>query len=181
MSILLSVFLALIYFYLARFYRGRIEGWVLSIGWALVLVNLLRAFLGGLYRWDRQPFRRFELGLKDDRARPGQDFRLELILEARRSLTLAHLVAELRCLDEKVTERGRERRVLHEQRQVVSEALSVSPNDHHRFEVKLSVPPKGPSSFKDSVGRIRWSISVDADVVDWGVFHDEFEVAVAPS
>jgi len=181
MSILLSVFLALIYFYLARFYRGRIEGWVLSIGWALVLVNLLRAFLGGLYRWDRQPFRRFELGLKDDRARPGQDFRLELVLEARRSLKLAHLVAELRCFDEKVTERGRERRVLHEQRQVVSEALSVSPNGHHRFEVKLSVPPEGPSSFKDSVERIRWAISVDAEVVDWGVFHDEFEVAVAPS
>jgi len=47
--------------------------------------------------------------------------------------------------------------------------------------VKLSVPPEGPSSFKDSVERIRWAISVDAEVVDWGVFHDEFEVAVAPS
>ena len=181
MSILLAVLLSFIYFYVARFYRTSLDGWILGIGWVVVIGNLLRALLGALYRWDRQPFRRFDLGLRDDRVRVGQSFRLELILQARRDLRLERLEVDLRCFDEKVTERGRERTVLHEQRQVVSEDLSVSANGSHRFEVELPVPSGAPSTFKDPGGRIRWAIAIDADVVDWGVLRDEFGVTVAPS
>jgi hypothetical protein len=180
MSFLLALLLTLVYFYFARFYQGRAESWVLAIGWTLILLNLFRAGLGALYRWDRQPFDRFDLGLEDDRARPGQAFRLELVLEARRPLTIGRLAAELRCRDEKLTDQGRQEKVLHEQRKIVSEELSVPPGASHRFEVELLVPSGAPSSFKDSQGRIRWSISLDAEVVDWGVLRDEFEVAVAP-
>jgi hypothetical protein len=181
LSILLALLLSFVYFYLARFYRTSVEGWILGVGWVLVLGNLLRALLGALYRWDRQPFRRFDLGLHDDRVRVGQAFRLELILQARRTLELACLAVDLRCLDEKVTERGRDQTVLHEQRHVVSENLSVLADGEHRFQVELPVPSGAPSSFRDSGGRIRWSISIDADVVDWGCLRDEFGVTVAPS
>ena len=180
MSILLAVLATCIYFYLARFYRGSVDGWVLAIGWLLVLGNLWRASLGALYHWDRQPFRRFDLGLHDDRVRSGEAFRLELVFQTKRSIELARLAAELRCFDETVTERGRQRELLHERRQIVSESLSVAANGSHRFEVELPVPAGAPSTFKDSAGRIRWSISVAADVVDWGVLRDEFGVTVAP-
>ena len=86
----------------------------------------------------------------------------------------------LRCFDEKVTERGRKQSVLHEQRYVVSESLSVSADGKHRFQVELPVPSGAPSTFKDSGGRIRWAIAIDADVVDWGILSDEFGVTVAP-
>ena len=181
MSILLAILLSFIYFYVARFYRTSIDGWILGIGWVVVIGNLLRTLLGALYRWDRQPFRRFDLGLHDDRVRVGQAFRLELVLQARRTLELVRLAVDLRCFDEKVTERGREQDVLHEQRRVVSEGLSVSADGKHRFEVELPVPSGAPSSFKDSGGRIRWSISIDAEVVDWGTLRDEFGVTVAPN
>ncbi len=177
MSILLAVLLSFIYFYVARFYRASIDSWILGIGWVVVIGNLLRTLLGALYRWDRQPFRRFDLGLHDDRVRVGQAFRLELVLQARRAFRLERLTVDLRCFDEKVTERT----VLHEQRQVVSEDLSVSANGSHRFEVEFPVPSGAPSTFKDPGGRIRWAIAIDADVVDWGVLRDEFGVTVAPS
>ena len=77
MSVLLAVLLSLVYLYLARFYQERVDSWLLGVGWALILLNLLRAGLGALYRWDRQPFERFDLGLEDDRVRPGEAFRLE--------------------------------------------------------------------------------------------------------
>lgn len=181
MSILLAILLTFIYFYLARFYRTSVDGWILGIGWVIVIGSLLRALLGALYRWDRQPFRRFDLGLRDDRARPGQAFHLELVLQAKRSTKLARLAAELRCFDEKVTPKGREREVLHEQRRIVTESLSVAPNGSHRFEVELPIPLGAPSTFRDSGGRIRWEIAIDADVVDWGVLRDEFGVTVTPS
>ncbi|HEX9726296.1 MAG TPA: hypothetical protein VGC53_18610 [Vicinamibacteria bacterium] len=180
MSILLAVLLAFIYFYLARFYRTSGGGWILGIGWVIVIGNLLRALLGGLYRWDRQPFRRFDLGLRDDRARPGQAFHLELVLQAKRSTKLARLSVELRCFDEKIT-KGRERELLHEQRRIVIESLSVAPNGSHRFEVELPIPLGAPSTFRDSGNRIRWEIAIDADVLDWGVLRDEFGVTVTPS
>jgi hypothetical protein len=181
MSVLLAILVTLVYFYLARFYRASVEGWILGIGWVLVIGILLRALLGGLYRWDRQPFRRFDLGLRDDRARPGEAFHLELVLQAKRATKLARLAAELRCLDEKVTPKGRERDVLHGERRIVTESLSVAPNASHRFEVELPIPLGAPSTFKDSGGRIRWEIAIDADVVDWGVLRDEFGVTVTPS
>ena len=106
MSVLLAVLLSLVYLYLARFYQERVDSWLLGVGWALILLNLLRAGLGALYRWDRQPFERFDVGLEDDRARPGEAFRLEIVLRARRSLSLTRVAAQLRCIDQKVTTRG---------------------------------------------------------------------------
>jgi hypothetical protein len=181
MSLLLAVLLSLFYLYLARFYQERVDSWLLGVGWALILLNLLRAGLGALYRWDRQPFERFDLGLEDDRARPGGAFRLEIVLRARRSLSLTRVAAQLRCIDEKVTTRGRVEKPLHEEINVISEGLSVSPGTSQHFEIELLVPPDAPTTFKDSQGRIRWTISLDAEVADYGVFHDEFEVAVAPA
>jgi hypothetical protein len=181
MSVLLAVLLTFIYFYLDRFYQASVGGWILGIGWVLVVGNLLRAVLGALYRWDRQPFRRFDLGLRDDRVCPGEAFHLELVLQAKRSTELARLSAELRCFAESVTQRGREREMLHDERRIVTESLSVTPNGGHRFEVELPVPPGAPSTFKDSGSRIRWEICIDADVVDWGVLRDEFGVTVTPS
>lgn len=181
MSVLLAVLLTFVFFYLARFYRGSVHGWVLGIGWVAVIGNLLRALLGSLYRWDRQPFRRFDLGLRDDRARPGEAFHVELVLQAKRALELARLVANLRCYDETIDERGRHREIVHEDQQIVCEALSVAPNGSHRFEVELPVPAAAPSSFKDSGNRIRWAISIDAEVAEWGDLRDEFGVTVSPS
>ena len=181
MSVLLAVLLSLVYLYLARFYQERVDSWLLGVGWALILLNLLRVGLGALYRWDRQPFERFDLGLEDDRARPGEAFRLEIVLRARRSLSLTRVAAQLRCIDEKVTTRGRVEKPLHEEINVISEGLSVSPGTSQHFEIELLVPPDAPTTFKDSQGRIRWTISLDAEVADYGVFHDEFEVAVAPA
>jgi len=181
MSVLLAVLLSLVYLYLARFYQERVDSWLLGVGWALILLNLLRVGLGALYRWDRQPFERFDLGLEDDRARPGEAFRLEIVLRARRSLSLTRVAAQLRCIDEKVTTRGRVEKPLHEEINVISEGLSVSPGTSQHFEIELPVPPGAPTTFKDSQGRIRWTISLDAEVADYGVLHDEFEVAVAPA
>ncbi len=181
MSVLLAVLLSLVYLYLARFYQERVDSWLLGVGWALILLNLLRAGLGALYRWDRQPFERFDLGLEDDRARPGEAFRLEIVLRARRSLSLTRVAAQLRCVDQKVTTRGRVEKPLHEVINVISEGLSVSPGTSQHFEIELPVPPDAPTTFKDSQGRIRWTISLDAEVADYGVLHDEFEVAVAPA
>ena len=181
MSVLLAVLLSLVYLYLARFYQERVDSWLLGVGWALILLNLLRAGLGALYRWDRQPFERFDLGLEDDRARPGEAFRLEIVLRARRSLRLTRIAAQLRCVDQKVTTRGRVEKPLHEEINVISEGLSVSPGTSQHFEIELPVPPGAPTTFKDSQGRIRWTISLDAEVADYGVLHDEFEVAVAPA
>ncbi len=181
MSVLLAVLLSLVYLYLARYYQGRIDGWLLGVGWALILVNLFRAGLGGLYRWDRQPFARFDLGLEDDRARPGEAFRLEIMLQARRALSLTRVAVQLRCIDQKITPRGRVENPLHEKVNVVSEGLSISPGASQHFEIELPVPSDAPTTFKDSQGRIRWTISLDTEVADYGVLHDEFEVAVAPS
>lgn len=181
MSVLLSVLIALVYLYLARFYQSRIEGWLIGVGWLAVLLNLLRAGLGALYRWDRQPFARFDLGLEDDRTRPGGAFRLELVLRARRALTLTRVAAQLRCIDQKVTTRGRVENPLHEEVNLVSEGLSVAPGASERFEIELPVPSDAPTTFKDAQGRIRWTISLDAEVQEYGVLHDEFEVAVAPA
>ncbi len=181
MSVLLAVLLSLVYLYLARFYQGRVDSWLLGVGWALILLNLLRAGLGALYRWDRQPFEQFDLGLEDDRARPGEAFRLEIVLRARRSLSLTRVAAKLRCIDQKVTPRGRVETSLHEEINVISEGLSVSSGAGQHFKIELPVPPGAPTTFKDSQGRIRWTISLDAEVADYGVFHDEFEVAVAPA
>jgi hypothetical protein len=181
MSVLLAVLLSLVYLYLARFYQGRVDSWLLGVGWALILLNLLRAGLGALYHWDRQPFERFDLGLENDRARPGEAFRLEIVLRARRSLRLTRVAAQLRCIDQRVTTRGRVEKALHEEINVISEGLSVSPGNVRHFEIELPVPPDAPTTFKDSEGRIRWTISLDAEVADYGVLHDEFEVAVAPA
>ncbi len=181
MSVLLAVLLSLVYLYLARFYQERVDSWLLGVGWALILLNLLRAGLGALYRWDRQPFERFDLGLEDDRVRPGEAFRLEIVLRARRSLSLTRVAAQLRCVDQKVTTRGHVEKPLHEEINVISEGLSVSPGASQHFEIELPVPSDAPTTFKDSQGRIRWTISLDAEVADYGVLHDEFEVAVAPA
>ena len=181
MSVLLSVLLSLVYLYLFRFYRGRVDSWLLGVGWALIFINLSRAGLGALYRWDRQPFQRFDLGLEDDRARPGEAFRLEIMLQARRALRLTRVAAQLRCIDQKVTARGRVEKPLHEKVNVIAEGLSVAPGASQHFEIELPVPVDAPTTFKDSEGRIRWTISLDAEVADYGVLHDEFEVAVAPA
>jgi hypothetical protein len=180
MSVLLAVLLSFVYFYLSRFYRDRVDGWILVIGWVVILLNLARAVLGALYRLDRHPFSRFDLGLEDDRARPGRAFRLWLVLQARRPVKVERLTAELRCLEEKLGVGEQGAKVLHRQERVVSEGLSVARGSGHRFEVELPVPAGAPFSYKDVQGRIRWSISILGEVADWEVVRDEFEVTVAP-
>lgn len=180
MSVLLAVLLLLLYFHLARFYRDRVDGWILAIGWALVILNVLRAGLGFAYRLDRHPFRRLDLELEDDRAQPGGDLRIHIELESRRRTVLERLTAELHGVRERGAGSARRESTLVLEKRRVADDLALAPGDQHRFEVALPVPAGAPFSFRDSHERIRWSLRLEAAVKDWGLLSDTFDVTVGP-
>src|SRR3989304_8179900 len=84
MSLFVALLIALVYIHFARFYQGRVSGWILAALGVPVLLNLLRGALGLAYRLDRHPFRAFDLGLLSDQVGPGKVLQGELALEARR-------------------------------------------------------------------------------------------------
>lgn len=178
MSLLLAVLVFFIYLYLD--YRGLVKGWILTAGWGLVILNLLRAGLGLAYHLRRHPFRRFELGLRDDRVQPGGAFHLELVIESRRPVVLRCLTARLRCLSQIAKEGGREDALIHALQRVVVQDLGLESGTGRRYEVELPVPADAPFSYKDFQGHITWTVAVTADVTEWGVLSDEFNVTVFP-
>lgn len=180
MSVLLAVLVAFAYAPLARFYRGRWEGWLLAVGWAAVGLNLLRAVLGHLYRMERLPFRRFDLDLESDSAHPGESFQLEAECEARRKVALEEIATTLECINQNLAEHRGKERMLHRDRQVMAERVGLSPGERRRFSAVLPVPESGPASYKDPERRIRWRITLSARVSGWGELRDEFEVVVEP-
>lgn len=181
LSLLLAVLVSIVYFHLSRSYQGRVTEWILAIGWVLVAVNLLRAGLGLLYRLDRQPFRRLDLGLQDDRVSPGGCLRTELVIEARRPTTLSVLAIELRCIRSDIGEPSRRETVLCRQEKRVVEDSAIEPGECRRFQAELHVPDDAPFSYRDFQGRISWSLLVVTEVTDWGVLRDEFDLTVSPS
>lgn len=168
MSVLLSVLLLCLWAPLARFYQSRWE----TLVWAAVLLNLARAVAGHFYRMDRLPFRRFDYGLEDDRARPGGSFAIEVTCEARKRVVLEEISIELQCVDQG--------EVLHRVRGVMASQLHLAPGEARSFKSELQVPEDAPSSYKDAVDRIRWRVSLLAVAAGWGELKDEFEVTVAP-
>jgi hypothetical protein len=180
MSVLLSVLLAFAYAPLARFYGNQVEAWILNLGWAALGVNILRTVLSHLYKLDRLPFRRFDLVLTADTARPGEPFRLEVHCEARRGVIVGELSSTLEGINQSLTEKAGNGRRLHHEMQVMAEKVALRPGETRRFLAALPVPVNAPTSYKDPERRIRWRIVVKARVPDWGDLRDEFEVTVEP-
>ncbi len=181
LSLLLAVLAFVVYFHLARSYQGFVMGWILAVGWVLVVLNLLRAGLGLLYRLDQQPFRRFDLGLQDDRVSPGGCLQTELIIEARRPTQLSLLAVELKCIRIETDRPSRRETVLYQQEKRIVEDLSFDRDECRRLQVEVQVPEEAPFSYRDFQGRIRWSLLVVAEVTRWGVLRDEFDLTVSPS
>jgi hypothetical protein len=181
LSLLLAVLVAIVYFYLARSYQGRVTEWILAIGWVLVVLNFLRAGLGLLYRLDQQPFRRLDFGLEDDRVSPGRCLQMELAIEARRPTRLSLLAVELKCRRLETDRPSRRETVLYQQEKRIVEDSSFDPDECRRLQVEVQVPEDAPFSYRDFQGRIRWSLLVVAEVSGWGVLRDEFDLTVSPS
>lgn len=180
MSVLLAALLLLAFVPVSRFYRDRWSGWLWTAGWCAVVANLARAVLGHAYRMDRLPLRRFDIALEDDRARPGESFSLVVSCEARRACELAGLSAELRCIDVRSTAQGKQETVLYTVRKELAARETLARGDSRSFPAVLTVPPGARSSYKDTVDRVRWKISLSAELASWGRLEDEFEVTVAP-
>jgi hypothetical protein len=180
MSLFVAILVALVYVHFARFYQGRVSGWILAALGLPVLLNLLRAGLGLAYRLDRHPFRDFELGLLSDQVGPGKSLEVELVLEARRPGALTRLDLELRAIRQKYAERGRESSVLHRDVKPVERALALEPGLRKSYRVSLDLPANAPYSFRSMEGKLAWVVAVEAEVADWGTLRDEIEVTVAP-
>jgi hypothetical protein len=181
MSFLLATFVALLYLHLARFYQGRISSWILAALAIPVLLNLLRAGAGLAYRLDRHPFRRLDLGLHEDQVAPGGSLELELVLEARRSATLARLSTELRATRLQTNAGGRQRSVLHRETRSLEQGLQLEPGVSRSYKVNFPLPSNAPYSFRSMEGKISWILRVEAEVLDWGSLEDELEVTVGPT
>ena len=181
MSLLLAVLVFVVYFHLARSYQGFVTGWILAIGWVLVVFNLVRAGFGLLYQLNQHPFRRFDFGLQDDRISPGSCLQMELAIEARRPTKLSLLAVELKCLRLETDRSSRRETVLHQQEKRIVEDSSFDPGECRRLQVEVHVPEGAPFSYRDFQGRIRWSVLVVAEVIGWGVLRDEFDLTVSPS
>jgi sporulation-control protein spo0M len=124
--------------------------------------------------------RGLDLGLEDDRTRPGGAFRLQLLLECRRSTVLERLTAELRGVRERPGDPdSRQTLLVSEVRQLAGD-LTLGPGDRRRFDAEIPVPSDAPCSFRDPQVRIRWSLCIEAAVTDWGTLRDVFDVSVVP-
>jgi hypothetical protein len=181
MSLLVATLLALVYLHLARFYQGRISFWILAALAIPVLLNLLRAGAGLAYRLDRHPFRRLDLGLRDDHVAPGGSLDVELVLEARRMATLERLSAELRATRLHANAGERQRSVLHREARTLEQALALESGLRRSYRVSFALPSNAPYSYRSMEGKISWILRVEADVVDWGSLADELEVTVGPT
>ncbi len=180
MSLFVAILVALVYVHFARFYQGRVSGWILAAFGVPVVLNLLRAALGLGYRLDRHPFRELDLGLLEDSIRPGRPLEVELILEARRPGALTRLDLELRAIRQKAGERGRASTVLHRVVKPVERGLALEPGVRKSYRVSIDLPPNAPYSFRSMEGKLLWFVAVDAEVEGWGSLRDEIEVTVAP-
>jgi hypothetical protein len=178
--VLLALLVALAYGALNRYYGREGATWWLIAGWVAVLLNVLRAGLGHLYRLDRLPFDRFDVGLEDDRALPGGAFRLAIDCRARREVRIDRIAAELQCINRRVSESGTSESVLQSIQDVLAEDLPLARGEARHFASELRVPDGAAASFRDSQDRIRWRVSLVATVRGWGDLRDEFEMTVAP-
>lgn len=181
MSLFVAIFIALVYLHFARFYQGSVSGWILGLGWTVVLANLLRAAGTLAYHLDRHPFRTWDLGLESDQAPPGKSFELELRTAMRRPAKVKRVTAALRCNRRRALDTGRrELSVLHDEEQVLDRDFSAEAGAEKMYRVSLRVPPDAPYSYRSMDGKIAWVIAVVADVEGWGELRDEIEVMVAP-
>ncbi len=180
MGLFVAILVALVYIHFARFYQGRVSGWILAAIGVPVFLNLLRAALGLGYRLDRHPFRDFDLGLLSDHIAPGKPLEVELVLEARRPGTLTRLDLELSAIRQKHAERGRVSSVLHKERKPVERELALEPGVRKSYRVSLDLPENAPYSFRSMEGKLVWVVAVEAEVAAWGTLRDEIEVTVAP-
>ena len=180
MSLLVAILVGLVYIHFARFYQGRVSGWILGAFGVPVALNLLRAVLGLAYRLDRHPFREFDLGLVDDSIRPGKPLEVELVLEARRAGALTSLNVELRAMRQKYAERGRESSLLHKDVKLIERELALEPGLRKSYRVSIDLPANAPYSFRSMEGKLAWFVAVEAEVEGWGRLRDEIEVTVAP-
>ncbi|HEY7700061.1 MAG TPA: hypothetical protein VIE88_16670 [Vicinamibacteria bacterium] len=178
MSLFVAILVGLLYIHFARFYQGRVSGWILAAFGAPVLLNLVRAALGLAYRLDRHPFRDFELGLMNDQAGAGKPFEVELVLEARRRGALRRLDLELRAIRQKYADRKSS--VLHRDVKTIERELALEPGLRKSYRVSLDLPANAPYSFRSMEGKLVWVLAVEAEVADWGTLRDEIEVTVAP-
>jgi len=180
MSLFVAILIALVYIHFARFYQGRVSGWILAALGVPVLLNLLRAALGLAYRLDRHPFRAFDLGLLSDQVGPGKALEVELALEARRPGALTRLDIELRAIRQRYAARGRETSVLHRDVKQVERELALEPGLRKSYRVSIDLPTNAPYSFRSMEGKLLWIVAVEAEVAGWGALRDEIEVTVAP-
>ncbi len=180
MGLFVAILVALIYIHFARFYQGRVSGWILAAIGVPVLLNLLRAALGLAYRLDRHPFRNFDLGLLSDHTAPGKPLEVELVFEARRPGILTRLDLELRATRQKHAERGTDSAVLHRDSKPVERQLALEPGVRKSYRVSLDLPGNAPYSFRSMEGKLIWVVAVEAEVATWGTLRDEIEVTVAP-
>lgn len=180
MSFFVAILVGLVYFHFARFYQGRVPGWILAAFGVPVLLNLLRAALGLAYRLDRHPFRDFELGLLSDQVVPGKPLEVELVLEARRRGSLHRLDLELRAIRQRHADRGRESSILHRETRTVEQDLALEPGLRRSYRVSLDLPTNAPYSFRSMEGKLVWVVAVEAEVAGWGMLRDEIEVTVVP-
>ena len=180
MSLFVALLVTLIYFHFARFYQGSTASWLFALGWIPVLLNLLRAVLGLVYRLDRHPFRLLDLGIASDQVPPGQPFDVEIRVQSRRASVLRALRVELRCTRIEVAERGRKSEVLERFEEVVEQGLEMPVGFETSFHVSLPVPAEAPFSYRSMERKIQWALFVDVSVDEWGELQEELEVAVAP-
>jgi hypothetical protein len=180
MSLFVAILVGLVYIHFARFYQGRVSGWILGAFGVPVFLNLLRAALGLAYRLDRHPFREFDLGLVDDSIRPGKPLEVELVLEARRTGVLTSLDLELRAMRQRYAERGRESSVLHKEVKLIERGLALEPGLRKSYRVSIDLPANAPYSFRSMEGKLVWFVAIEAEIEGWGRLRDEIEVTVAP-
>ncbi len=180
MSLFLATLVTLVYLHFSRFYQGSGYGWFFVVGWVPVTLNWLYAALGLAYRLDRQPFRLLDLGLVSDQVAPGGAFEIEFRSEARRGTEVLRLSAELRCTQQKTTEKGRQRTLLQSEESVLGENLKLGVGEVRAFRATLPVSEKAPFSYRSMEGKISWTIHVALDVEGFGELRDELEVVVLP-
>lgn len=181
MSLFLATLLALVYLHFARFYQGRVSGYIVLLVGIPVVLNWLRAGLGLAYRLDRHPFRTLDLGLDSDRVSPGGSVVLEIVVEARRAEILERLKLELRASRTQTVGTGKQISVLHREDETIEKGLALEPGLRKSYPVRLGIPEGAPYSFRSMEGKIVWSVRVEAEVADWGTLNDEIEITVGPT
>jgi hypothetical protein len=181
MSLLVALFVSVVYAHFWRFYQGSSASFLLTLGAVPIALNLLRAGLGLAYRLERHPFEKLDLGLESDQVPPGGAFDIEVRFIARREYVLRHLVLELACTRHRTDESGRRQvESLHRHEQAIERDLEMSRGLSRSYRVSLPVEASAPFSFRTMEGKIRWALHVRCLVDDWGELGDEIELTVAP-